>query len=207
MYLRLLGGILVSYALIIGLGGTTGADPLRIALFGWLLWTALRLRGLTRYRWWSLLAIAAVLVATTTAIILGSARVEAAAVGACTLAMISVMVLTIISSVIRAGDPVDVDTVLGVLCVYLLLALLFAALNQVLAAVGHNYLHGAPDPPTASDLLYFSVVTMATVGYGDITPASEVARAVAVVEALTGQLYLVSVVAAVVGGWRGRAPQ
>jgi hypothetical protein len=40
------------------------------------------------------------------------------------------------------------------------------------------------------------------VGYGDITPASEAARSVAVTEALVGQLYLVSVVAGVVGGWR-----
>ncbi len=91
---------------------------------------------------------------------------------------------------------------LGVLCVYLLLALLFASVHELLAAFTDPYLNGAPDPPSASDLLYFSVITITTVGYGDITPASESARAVAVTEALVGQLYLVSVVAAVVAGWR-----
>ena len=57
-------------------------------------------------------------------------------------------------------------------------------------------------PPDSSDLLYFSVITMTTVGYGDVTPACLPARAIAVVEAITGQLYLVSVVAIVVSGWR-----
>jgi hypothetical protein len=64
------------------------------------------------------------------------------------------------------------------------------------------YLNGVPGDPTASDLLYLSVITLSTVGFGDITPASQLARAVTVVEALTGQIYLVSVVAGVVAGWR-----
>jgi hypothetical protein len=93
--------------------------------------------------------------------------------------------------------------VVDALSVYLLLALVFASLNQLFAAFDPNgYLHGVNGLPTASDQLYFSVITMATVGYGDIVPGNEAARAVAVVEALTGQLYLVSVVAWVVGGWQ-----
>jgi hypothetical protein len=83
-----------------------------------------------------------------------------------------------------------------------LFALFFADVHQFFAAFSHDYLNGTSDPPSPSDLLYFSVITLATVGFGDITPASEVARAVTVVEALIGQLYLVSVVAGVVGGWR-----
>jgi hypothetical protein len=177
-------------------------------VFGWLLLTALRIRGLSRYRWWSVAGTVLLLVVTSITVLSGgSIRAVSAVVGACTLAMIGLLVFIIISTVVGFGARIEIATVLGVLCVYLLLALLFAALNQVLAAVSHDYLHGAPDPPSASDLLYFSVITIATVGYGDITPASEIARAVTVIEALTGQLYLVSVVAAVVGGWRGRAPQ
>ena len=49
-----------------------------------------------------------------------------------------------------------------------------------------------------SDYLYFSFVTLTTVGYGDLTAAGGLGRAVAVIEALTGQLYLVTVVALVV---------
>ncbi|HEY7177526.1 MAG TPA: potassium channel family protein, partial [Micromonosporaceae bacterium] len=61
-----------------------------------------------------------------------------------------------------------------------------------------NYLSGAGTHPTTSDTLYFSLITLTTVGYGDIVPVANVARAVASIEALIGQLYLVSVVAAVV---------
>jgi hypothetical protein len=89
--------------------------------------------------------------------------------------------------------------------VYLLIALIFAALGQIAAAFQYGqdqYVRGVPGPPTASDLLYLSVITLCTVGYGDITPVSPIARAFSVVESLTGQLYLVSIVAAVIAGWR-----
>ncbi len=48
-------------------------------------------------------------------------------------------------------------------------------------------------------LLYFSYVTLATLGYGDIVPVGQVARSVAMVEALMGQIFLVTLVAALVG--------
>jgi hypothetical protein len=203
VYIRLLIGILVSYALVISVGGTSYGDPVRLVVLGLLLWFASRLPGMGRYRWWTIAITVALVVAAILANQLGSASVAYGFVGAATLLMITVLVVAIASEVVRAGQ-VDTTTVLGVLCVYLLLALFFASVNQVLAAFYASYLHGASAPPTASDLLYFSVITLTTVGYGDITPATEVARAVSVLEALTGQLYLVSVVAAVVGGWQGR---
>jgi hypothetical protein len=54
--------------------------------------------------------------------------------------------------------------------------------------------------------LYFSFVTLTTVGFGDLTPADGSGRMLAVVEALVGQLYLVSVVVANIGrgSWRAR---
>ena len=76
-------------------------------------------------------------------------------------------------------------------------------MHQFAGVFVHPYLNGTADPATPSELLYYSVVTLTTVGFGEINPASTVARAVTVTEALTGQLYLVSVVAGVVGGWRG----
>jgi len=97
---------------------------------------------------------------------------------------------------------VDLATVLGVLCVYLLLALLFAELYQLGSVIQDGFLRGVTGTPTASDCLYLSVITLATVGYGDITPATQFGRTIAITEALVGQLYLVSVVAAVVAGWR-----
>jgi voltage-gated potassium channel Kch len=53
--------------------------------------------------------------------------------------------------------------------------------------------------PRSIDFLYFSYVTLTTVGYGDLTAAGDLGRMLAVTEALLGQLYLVTVVALVIG--------
>ena len=60
---------------------------------------------------------------------------------------------------------------------------------------------------TLADHVYFSFVTQTTVGYGDFTPDEAVARAVAIAQALTGQLYLVTVVSLLIGGFLGRRQQ
>ena len=47
--------------------------------------------------------------------------------------------------------------------------------------------------------VYFAFITLATVGYGDLVPANDLVRGLAITQALVGQLYLVSVVALVIG--------
>jgi hypothetical protein len=200
-YFRMLGSLLVLYAVIIGFGDSHRGDSLRILLLGFLLWNAMRVRGVAGWRWWTLGLTAASLAITVWAGLAGSSNAEGAVVGGVSIVLIGAAIASIVSTLL-GWRRVDTATVLGVLCVYLLLALLFSAVHQLLAAFTDPYLDGTSDPPSASNLLYFSVITITTVGYGDITPASEAARSVAVTEALVGQLYLVSVVAGVVGGWR-----
>jgi hypothetical protein len=202
-YTRMLLTIVLAYAAIIALADAVGGSVVRLALLGYLLGEVLRLRGRSG-RWvrpavW----IGTGLVLVVVAVIDGKApaAVTSGVVGGVSLAFTAAVIVVLIGAVI-ARRTVDTPVVLGVLSVYLLLALLFASLNQLLASFDTDgYLDGIDGRPTAADQLYFSVITMATVGFGDISPASQVARAVTVVEALAGQLYLVSVVAAVVGGW------
>ena len=52
--------------------------------------------------------------------------------------------------------------------------------------------------PTGADILYFSFITLTTTGYGDITAANRIGRTTAMVEAMVGQLYLVTVLALLV---------
>jgi hypothetical protein len=96
-------------------------------------------------------------------------------------------------------------TAAGALAVYLLIGSAFAGIYGILAAGPAPALfaatpEGQPPNGTSLDRLYFSFVCLTTVGFGDFTPGTNLARISAVLEALLGQLYLVTVVALVIGG-------
>jgi hypothetical protein len=100
---------------------------------------------------------------------------------------------------LRATGAVTGTVVAGVLCLYLLVGLFFA-----FAYVAVQNLGGAPffangAAATSARSLYFSFVTMTTVGYGDYTARTNLGHTLSVTEALLGQIYLVTVVAAIVG--------
>jgi hypothetical protein len=99
---------------------------------------------------------------------------------------------------------VNAQSVLGVVTIYLLIGALFTFAFSAAALIGSGPLFAQGTDGTISDRLYFSYVTLATLGYGDYTPAGTTARMMAVAEALLGQLYLVTVVALVVSRLRPR---
>lgn len=100
---------------------------------------------------------------------------------------------------LAAQSRVTRNTVTGALCVYLLNGLLFAYLYSLIAVVGSHGFFAQSGHHDATDFVYFSYATLTTVGYGDLTAASSFGRVMAVLEALIGQLYLVTIVAVVVG--------
>lgn len=91
------------------------------------------------------------------------------------------------------------QTVLGAICVYLMFGLTFAFFFHALWAVDQDAFGGNLGPSAQAGLGYFSYVTLATLGYGDIVPVNQWARSLAVIEALMGQIFLVTLVAALVG--------
>ena len=94
---------------------------------------------------------------------------------------------------------VTTQTVLGALCIYILIGLVFANADYGVQLVsGHSFFAQAGHHGPA-DFAYFSYITMATVGYGDLTPALGLPRTNAVLEALIGQIFLVVLVARLVG--------
>lgn len=116
----------------------------------------------------------------------------------------AIQIVAIVRRLLKRQD-VDVHTAAGALAVYLLIGTLFAGIYGMLAAGQPQPLFASTPPgktPDGSSLdrLYFSFVTLTTVGFGDFTPGSDLARVTVVMEALTGQLYLVTVVALVIGG-------
>ena len=95
-------------------------------------------------------------------------------------------------------------TILGLLSVYLLLGMTFSALYVTIAVASQAPFFAQTQQPEPVDFTYFSYVTLATVGYGDLTAANPLPRMLSAVEGLTGQLYLVTVVAVAVSRVRTR---
>ncbi len=112
---------------------------------------------------------------------------------------------------VMGGYVVNVDKLFGAVCVYILIGLSFAELfmlfevgaivfgidaHEVLAVPGEQATDSAV---RKGELLYFSFVTLSTLGYGDFTPVSPWMRLFATVESIMGQLYLTILVARLVG--------
>ena len=88
-------------------------------------------------------------------------------------------------------------TLQGAISAYLLIPVAFQFVFHTVDALLPGGFFGSPKPPTA--FMYFSLTTITTVGYGDLAPAADVARLLATVEALLGEVFLVTFVALMVG--------
>jgi hypothetical protein len=184
--------------------GRLGRFVVVVALMAILLF-ALRTSRAGRRIWrWSAILSGIVVIGSASAGAWGSGRVGTTVAAA---AMAVLVFGTLLAIVVRltAHPIVDGATVLGALCVYLLIALEFTALFSVLGGLstgpflqdGGVVAQGSGIAPT--DLLYLSFVTISTVGYGDVTMLQSLPRLVAASEGVMGQLYLVTIVALVVG--------
>jgi hypothetical protein len=71
--------------------------------------------------------------------------------------------------------------------------------------IGSEPFFGTTGDDVVSNDLFFSFVTLTTTGYGDLVPTTEAGQGLAVLEALLGQLFLVTAVAKIVTAWRPRA--
>jgi hypothetical protein len=111
----------------------------------------------------------------------------------------------IVRDLARWRFTIDLQTVWAALCLYLLLGLAFAYVHLLVDRAAPGSYSRDLDQVTA---VYFAYIAMTTVGFGDITPVRGPAQAATLVQAVLGQLYLVSIVAAVVGNLgRERTPR
>jgi Ion channel len=104
----------------------------------------------------------------------------------------------VLSQVLKKG-PITVHRIEGAIAVYLLLGLAWAHTYELIEYMSPGAFAGAiTDSGRFSSWTYFSFVTLATLGYGDISPLHPAARSLAVAEAITGQLYLAILIARLV---------
>jgi len=103
---------------------------------------------------------------------------------------------------------VTTDTLFGAMSAFLLLGLIFGTAYGMVEAITPGSFANLPTPEEVGPVLaastsvaldYFSMVTLTTLGYGDVTPLSQMARSLAVFEAVLGQFYMAVLVARLVG--------
>jgi voltage-gated potassium channel Kch len=115
------------------------------------------------------------------------------------LAVAELAALLAILARIAQHDVVTLQTVMGGIAAYALIGFTMAAVYRGLDLLFTNPLFDGISGP--GDYIYFSFVTLTTVGYGDITPAIDAAQRLAVVEMFIGQVFLITLVARLVSLW------
>jgi len=96
---------------------------------------------------------------------------------------------------------VDLETILGALCSYLLIAMAFASVYGMLQQIGTENFFAQPGPYPRIDFLYFSFIVLTTTGFGDLTPGTPLGKVLVTLEAVIGQVYLVTIVASLVASF------
>jgi len=114
-----------------------------------------------------------------------------------TLVTLVALCCVVLALVLRRG-PITTRRIEGAIAVYLLLGFSWAQAYELVALWHPGAFTGAVDGRGSLPWTYYSFVTLTTMGYGDIMPVHPLARAGAVLEALTGQLYLAILLARLV---------
>lgn len=121
--------------------------------------------------------------------------------GAITVVLLLASTVAVLLRVLVA-DRVETRTLLGAICVYILIGILFSALYDTLDRIeGGGFFAGHP-AAVHGDFLFFSVTTLTTTGYGDLVPAGQPGQLIAGLEMVIGPAFLVTLVARLVTLWR-----
>ncbi len=194
--------LVASYFVIAGAGDGTIGRVVSIVIFAATTWLALRAAQVKRHI--LRIALALIPLATVVAaalIFVGSEETASIVSRILTILLVVVAPVAILKRLVE-HPVISLNTFYGAVCVYLLIAMFFATAFGLIAMIGDQQFFAELDVPPrdtpAVDYLYFSFVTITTTGYGDFTAATSVGRLTAVLEAIFGQLYLITVVALVV---------
>ncbi len=122
----------------------------------------------------------------------------------------ALLLLAAVIMVVRrvlAKREVTIQSIYGALSAYLITGLMFASVYTALDHLGETTFFANNQPANTQTFQYFSFTTLTTLGYGDFTAAESGGRSIAVMEALTGQVFLATLVARLVSAYRSPDPR
>ncbi len=116
-----------------------------------------------------------------------------------------VAVAWLVAGEVLFTGSVDLNKIIGAVALYLLIGFIWSLLYTILLEFSPNALTGVEAGPWYDNMpitTYFSFVTLTTLGYGDISPATPLAEVFVILEAVLGMFYLAVIVASLVGSLR-----
>ena len=108
---------------------------------------------------------------------------------------------------VLARPTVTLQSIYGALSAYIIIGLMFATFYAAIEHLGAGNFFADGHRANTQTFQYFSFTTLTTLGYGDFTAAGNGGRALAVMEALTGQVFLATLVARLVSAFRAMPEQ
>ncbi|MGB8332303.1 MAG: potassium channel family protein [Polyangiales bacterium] len=172
-------------------------------LFDWILLSGVYSAGTGQHRRPFVLLTVTTLAVRWAAILSGAPSLDVSALFISAVWLVGALAI-IIASAFRRRD-VSVDMIVGAMVTYLLAAAAFNLTYQIIEIQDPGSFSGMPEGAAqnprqlASIMMYFSLVCITTIGFGDIMPVSNIARPLAALEGVFGQLYLAVMIARLVG--------
>ena len=193
--------VLIATYLFSAFNGRNLATGTQLALFSLILLLALRTSPLPG-RW--PLVLGTVTVAGSVAAFGATLTGTSGGAGAADLwkALLLLQTAILVLRRVLAQPSVTIQSIYGALSAYLIVGLMFAAIYAAIQHLGESAFFAGSQPANTQTFQYFSFTTLTTLGYGDFTAAQNGGRAIAVMEALTGQVFLATLGARLVSAYR-----
>jgi hypothetical protein len=193
--------LLIGTFLLTGFSGAKLATEVQVFLFALVLLMALRTSLLSRP--WPVVIAAFTVIGTIVTFwtSLSGTRTGTAAEDLWKALLLLMAVIMVVRRVL-AKREVSIQSIYGALSAYLITGLMFASIFAAVDYLGSSDFFASNEPANSQTYQYFSFTTLTTLGYGDFTAAESGGRSIAVLEALTGQVFLATLVARLVSAYR-----
>ena len=198
----LLLAVLIGSYLLTAFNGTQLATEVQVVLFAVVLLIALRTSPLPAPWPWVVAAVTVVGTAVTFLTSVTGIRNGKATEDLWKSLLLLMTVIMVLRRVLAKPD-VTIQSIYGALSAYLIVGLMFASGYAAMAHLEQSDFFADKQPANTQTFQYFSFTTLTTLGYGDFTAAESGGRSIAVLEALTGQVFMATLVARLVSAYRG----
>jgi hypothetical protein len=200
----LLLAVLVGTYLLAAFSGAKLATELQVVLFAGVLLIALRTSPLPGH-WRAVIGAVTVIGSAVTFWTSLSGNRDAKAAEDLWKALLLLMAVIMVVRRVLAKPEVTVQSIYGALSAYLITGLMFASGYAAIEHLSGSAFFANNQRANTQTFQYFSFTTLTTLGYGDFTAAQNGGRSIAVLEAMTGQVFLATLVARLVSAYRGPA--